>query len=101
MRLYLINLIALIIAVSSLHLSHNSGISFNTEGTDSLSSLPFLDIDPIRNPSNKHTHEIEIITRSFQETADFAYSETLAAISFLYYLPIYSLVRAKEYFLLI
>jgi hypothetical protein len=101
MKLSLLNLIALIIAVSSLQINSHSEISFNEEGTDSLSSSPLLHFSPIRSPSSKSSNETEILSQNFIEQAFFAVSSKLPAIPFLYYLPIYSLNRAKEYFLLI
>jgi hypothetical protein len=101
MRLMLINLIALIISVSALHVSANADISFSKDGTDTLSSMPLLDMDPIRNPANNRSHEIEILSQNLIETEVYLETVTNKTNDFLHYLPIYSLYRAKEYFLLI
>lgn len=101
MRLMLINLIALIISVSSLHVNAGSDLSFSEDGTDTLSSLPLLDLDPIRNPANDRGHEIEILSQNLIEKEIYLNTSTHKKNDFHYYLPIYSLYRAKEYFLLI
>jgi hypothetical protein len=101
MRLMLINLIALIISVSALHVSTNADISFSKDGTDTLSSLPLLNLDPIRNPSNNRSQEIEILSQSLTEIGSHLKTTTNKTNDYLHYLPIYSLNRAKEYFLLI
>lgn len=101
MRLMLINLIALIISVSALHVSASSYISFSQDGTDSLSSIPLLDMDPIRNPTNNRSHEIEVLSQTLIETDIYLETTTSKTNDFLHYLPIYSLNRVKEYFLLI
>ena len=100
MKLILLNLIALIIAVTSLHVNVQSEINFNGDGTDSLNSLPPLNLDPLRPPGSKSS-QAEILTQSFFEQAIFAILTRLPLESFLYYLPIYSLNRLKEFFLLI
>lgn len=101
MRLLLINLIALIISVTALHVSVNTDISFSKDGTDTLSSLPLLDLDPIHNPTNNRSHEIEILSQNAFEEELYLATTTSKKNDFHYYLPIYSLYRAKDYFLLI
>ena len=101
MRLLVVKLLVLIIAVTSLHMKLDLGMSFNTKGADSIASLPLLDINTIASPSNKLTQEVEIVSYVIEESAFLVFSETIKSIPFLYYLPIYSLVRAKEYLLLI
>ena len=101
MRLMLINLIALIISVSALHVSAHSDISFSKDADDTLSSLPLLDMDPIRNPANNRNHEVEILSEHLIETEVYLVAITNKINNFFHYLPIYSLYRAKSYFLLI
>lgn len=101
MRLLFINLIALMISVSALHVRANTDISFSEDGADTLSSIPFLDMDPIRNPSSNRSHETEILSQNLIETEIYLETVTNKSHDFLHYLPIYSLYRAKEYFLLI
>lgn len=101
MRLMLINLLALIISVTALNVSSRADLSFSQDGRDTLSSSPLLDIDPIRNPENNRTHEIEILSQTPIETDLYLYTFTSKKNDFHHYLPIFSHYRAKEYFLLI
>ncbi len=101
MKLRFLSLIALIIAVSSLHLNVESQIDFNREGTDVVSSSPLVDLEPMRSPNNKSSRETEIFTQSFTGQAIFADLLKLPLMSCLYYIPVYSLTRLKEFFLLI
>lgn len=101
MRLMLINLIALIISVSALHVSANADLSFSKDGSDTLSSLPLLDMEPIRNPGSNRSHEIEIFSENLTEADLYLAAFTYKTNDFLHYLPIYSLYREKAYFLLI
>jgi hypothetical protein len=97
----LINLIALVISVSALHVSANAALSFSKDDMDTLSLMPLLNIDPIRTPTNNRSHEIEILTQNLIETEAYFSIYTYSTNDFHHYLPIYSLYRAKSYFLLI
>ncbi len=101
MKLFVLKLVALIIAVSSLHLSFTTEINFSQAGDDALSSHPLLDVNPIHNPASKSSFILLLPPLSTIQSAIFSLVEKLSVDTFLYYLPIYSLVRAKEYFLLI
>lgn len=101
MRLLLINLIALIISVTALHMSVDTDISFSKDGQDTLASLPLLEMEPIRNPTSGRSHEGEILSQKSLEAETYLATATYKAQDYLHYLPIYSLNRAKEYFLLI
>lgn len=96
-----INLISLFIAMASLHVGIDSNISFDEDNSDSLSSIAFFEVEPLRNPNTQTSYDLEINSPDSAEI--FASSSTLDSeiIPFLYYLPIYALRRAKEYFLLI
>lgn len=97
----IINLIALIISVSALHVNASVDLSFSKDGSDTLSSLPLLDIEPIRNPANNRPHEVEIHTENSTKIETYLETTTNKTNDFLHYLPIYSLYRVKDYFLLI
>lgn len=101
MRLYLLNILALLIAVSSIHFEIHSEISFKEGIEDALSAEHLLDQSPLSTPSNKNSYDHEILSLNLSETANIAATDIVSAVDFLYYLPIYSLIRAKEYFLLI
>ena len=101
MKLLFIKLIALMIAVASLQVAVDSNISFNEEGSNSLFSLPAFDLDPIRNPTNKSSVEADLIQPDLFSPLPFLPEVSLEIIPYLFYLPIYSLNRAKVYFLLI
>jgi len=101
MKLFLFNLIAFIIAISSIQVTSLSEINFDQEGMDQISSLPLLDLDPLRNPEGKSSHGTEILPENVIERTVFTTLATLSTIPLLYYLPIYSLNRAKEFLLLI
>lgn len=101
MRFWVLNLLALIISIASLHVKVDSSISFNEEGLDSLSSLPFQEFLPLRNPTNKGSREVELLPRILIKAMSFVFEVRFKITSFIHYLPIYSLNRAREYFLLI
>lgn len=101
MKLLVLKLLTIVIALTSLHINFASEISFNYEGVDSIFSSALLDVDTTQATSSKRQHEIEITPTDEVREAIFSLRESLEQISFLFYLPIYSLVRAKSYFLLI
>jgi vesicle coat complex subunit len=101
MQLFLLNILAILISVSSIHFEIHTEINFKEGLEDALSVEHIFDQSPLRNPSNKNSYDHEILSLNFIETANFAASLVTSAVDFLYYLPIYSLIRAKDYFLLI
>jgi len=101
MKFFLLNFISFLIAVSSLYTCFHFEINFNDDGTDALSSLPLLKLDPMKSPNGKTSHSPEILNFFIGERAIFADLSELPTVSFLHYLPIHSLSRLKDFFLLI
>lgn len=97
----LFNLIAFIIAASSLQVAFSLEINFSDEGHDVISSSPLINLAALRSPNGKNSQDVEISHENFVELAIFNIVSSLPTIPFLYYLPIYSLKRVKDFFLLI
>jgi len=101
MRLIVINLISLFITMASLHVGIDSDLSFYEDSSDRLSSTAFFNVEPLRNPNTQTSYDVEIASQDSTDTLAYSSILDLKIIPFLYYLPIYALHRAKEYFLLI
>lgn len=101
MKLMILNFIAFIIAASSLQINFRSEIVLTEHGTDIISSIRSIDIETIRVTSEKKYQELETSFFDLAEPIASRLIESLAIIPFLYYLPTYSLIRVKEFFLLI
>lgn len=99
MKFIWINLLAIVIALTSLVMEHPSVESFDEQLT-AISQLPIWQTDSLRNQEIKHSEKTIHIAQDFIPIvviADFQNAHN----DFHHYLPIYSLVRQKEYFLLI
>jgi hypothetical protein len=101
MKLLILNIIAFIIAASSLNQNLHSEMNLNEHGSDVISSIRSLDIDTIRVTSEKRYQQIEASFVHLVEYITLRGTENLATIPFQYYLTTYSLIRLKEFFLLI
>ena len=99
MRLIWINLIAIIIAFSSLVVERPS-VQPDFSLPASLSLESHLQFDDLRNDSLSHHEKSLSIAQDFIPIVVIA-DEPDADLGFFHYLPIYKLHRQKEYFLLI
>jgi hypothetical protein len=101
MKLLILNIIAFIIAASSLHQNFRSEMNSSEYGSDVISSIRSLDIDTIRVTSEKRYQQIEASFVPLVAWITLRETENRATIPFQYYLTTYSLIRLKEFFLLI
>jgi hypothetical protein len=100
MKFVWINVIAIIIAFSSVVLERPSVYSGSSSIIETLQSIPFLQSDVLRDVFSKHTEKTVRIAQDFFPIVTIADSECVTT-TFFHYFPIYSQVRQKEYFLLI
>ncbi len=99
MKLVWINVIAIIIAISSLVVERPSvQADFSLPAAFSIES--HLQFDDIRNDSVAHHEKNSVIAQDFIPIVVIA-DEPNADSGFLHYLPLYNLQRPKDYFLLI
>jgi hypothetical protein len=101
MKWMILNLIAFIIAASSLQVNFRSEINFSEHDSDNIGSLPSVNLHTLRTPSRKSFGRVEVTFHNDIELFISKVQTNLPTIPFLYYLPIYSLKRVKEFFLLI
>ena len=98
MKLIWINLIAIIIAISSLVVERPS-IQADFSLPASLSHGSHIQTDLLRNDSQHHQEKNLLIAQDFMAIVVIA--EPNVNQGFFHYLPLHSLHRQKEYFLLI
>jgi hypothetical protein len=96
----MMNLLMLITVVSALHLEPLARPDYFNDPSDIISAANHLDLDPIQNPTNKNSVVFISPNKDFVELFS-VLALKLEATPHLHYLPIYSLVHEKEYFLLI
>lgn len=99
MRLIWINIIAIVIALSSL-VVERPAIEANFNLLSAITSIPHYQCDTFRNDAQKHQEKTLQIAQDFIPIVVIA-EETNALEGFAHYLPLYNLHRQKEYFLLI
>jgi hypothetical protein len=99
MKLIWINLIAIVIAISSL-VVERPAIEADFNLLSSITSIPHYQSDVLRNDSQKHQEKTLQIAQDFIPIVVIA-DVTDANEGFAHYLPLYNLHRQKEYFLLI
>lgn len=96
----LFNLIVFIVAASSLQAFHFD-INFSDEGDDVLSSLPLIKMVSLRSPDLKSSRDTDITLEKSFEIFVLRILTSIPTITLLHYLPVYSLNRVGDYFLLI
>lgn len=99
MKLIWINVLAIVISLSSL-LSDGPSVNFNYDQITTIQNIPLWHSDALKNPSEKNTEKNHLIAQNFIPIVVISHGHVDAG-SFHYYLPLYSLNRQKEYFLLI
>jgi hypothetical protein len=99
MKLVWINLIAIIIAISSLVVERPS-VEVNVANLTAITAVPHVQTDPLRNDTQKHQEKTLQIAQDFIAIVVIADAPN-ANEGFSHYLPLYNLHRQKEYFLLI
>ena len=100
MRL-IVHLLIVLLAVTSLQLVNVQDYSVSSEQMDSLRSLPQWDLNSLQTAGGKSASKIDRITQTSVIFSEKKLESRLEEIRHSYYTPIYSLYRAKEYFLLI
>jgi hypothetical protein len=101
MKFFWLNFISFIIAVSALFTSYRFEIISSNDGADALSSLPLLKLDPMKSPNEKGPHRGDILDYNSVGHSVLNSLSELTVVSFLHYLPIHSLYRLKDFFLLL
>lgn len=99
MKLIWINILAIVIALTSL-ISDRPTVNFSSDQIASLQSIPLWQSDALKNPSDKNSEKNHLIAQGFIPIVAIA-DEYDVNVSFAYYLSLYNLHRQKEYFLLI
>jgi hypothetical protein len=99
MRLIWINIIAMVIAISSL-VVERPAFQADFSGHSSLTSFPFFQPEALRNDTQQHQEKTLQIAQDFMAIVVIADVPNVNQ-GFLHYLPLYNLHRQKEYFLLI
>jgi len=99
MRLIWINILAVVIAISSLVVERPS-IQADFSIPSSLSSIPHLDSDILRNDSQTSQQKSIQIAQDFIAIVVIA-EATDANHGFLHYLTVYNLKRRKDFFLIV
>ena len=99
MRLIWINIIAIVIAFSSLVVEKPS-IEADFNLLSAITTIPHYQSDALRNDTQKHQDKTLQIAQDFIPVVVIA-EITDANEGFSHYLPLYNLHRQKEYFLLI
>lgn len=100
MKVFCLNFLALLIAIMSLQISGEVVTDFTLCENDALKARPFYEMDPIRTPNGKSAFKLDFITPtkiSYHITLQGDFTRPY----FDHYLPVYGLIRNKEYFLLI
>jgi hypothetical protein len=98
MRLFWINILAIVIAFSSLLLQAPS-VDFGHDQLASIQANPSWQSDALKNPNEKNSEKSQYIAQDFTPIVVLADFQDFTG--FQYYIPIYNLHRQKEYFLLI
>lgn len=99
MKLIWINILAIVIALTSL-ISEGPTVNFSFDQITSIHGIPLWESDALRNPTEKQSEKNHLIAQDFIPIVAIA-SEYDINEEFLFYLPLYNLHRQKEYFLLI
>ncbi len=99
MKLIWINILAIVIALTSL-ISEGPTVNFSFDQMTSLQSIPIWESNALRNPSEKQSEKNHLIAQDFIPIVAIA-PQYDVHVSFDYYLPLYNLHRQKQYFLLI
>ncbi len=100
MRIWILQILVVLITLASIKVSLVQVVDFNYPLEDAISSEPLLNDVPFNNPSKKNNHDFSFITFNFVQTFLFSNSEE-KHLSNQHYLPIYVLIRLKEFFLII
>jgi hypothetical protein len=100
MKSVLLNLLTILIVASSIscHIEYDQPLFETLE--NSFSPLPQIGLTPLSTSQSKRSEKIFI---PLIDVYEFAFSKKLEFenLTFLYYQPLYSLIRIKDYFLLI
>jgi hypothetical protein len=99
MKVFWFNIIAIVIALSSVVVDRPS-VEFTYKTLTTLQKIPLFQTDALKNDSRKHTEKTVHIAQDFIPVLVIADAPDYKK-EFHHYLSIYSLVRQKEYFLLI
>ncbi|WP_408097627.1 hypothetical protein ACJVC5_01565 [Peredibacter sp. HCB2-198] len=99
MKLIWINFLAIIIAITSVVVDLPA-VEFNSEQLSGIHQASSWQSDSLRNSELRHSERTVHIAQDFIPIVLIAESVGSSA-EFIHYLPIYSLARQKEYFLLI
>jgi hypothetical protein len=99
MRVLWINVLALMIALTAF-VSDGPAIQYDYEMISTLQQIPQFQTNALKNDSQKHHEKTVHIAQDFIPIVVIADGIDFVN-TFIHYLPIHSLVRQKEYFLLI
>jgi hypothetical protein len=100
MKAWMLHILVFLITLASVQLGQARDLDFNYSLEDALSAEPVLKDVPLNNPSSKNQIELNFISFNLSQMASLLKTE-LKVISNFYYLPIYVLIRLKDFFLLI
>lgn len=99
MKLIWINLLAIVIALTSLVMERPS-IETYTEQLSNIDQMPVWQTDSLKNQDLKQSEKTIHIAQDFIPIVMIADTQNFER-DFIHYLPLYNLHRQKEYFLLI
>lgn len=100
MNRFLITIFAFLLTLSSAFCENTPVLEVDFASEESLSSMPTWNTDNFIVSSSKKSNEVQVITTDL-ETLHIAPIDLESYQDHIFYLPIYNLVRQKEYFLLI
>jgi hypothetical protein len=100
MKLILLNLLTFLIVASALVYRNDYSEQFIETHRETLSTMPQLSANSLTTPQSKISEKFftlpinVLVSNGFQDLQ-------FENLTFIYYLPLYSLLRLKDYFLLI
>jgi hypothetical protein len=101
MRRFTLTLIAVVLTLALQGFGKNYSEDFELFGQDSLTSLPHINVDYAQSQSGKNSSKVNLIAQLKPDLSSTFSIQNRPSAASSYYLPIYSLNRKKEYFLLI
>ena len=98
---FTLSILALVLSLAFHGSVHGPSIDVEIFGHDSLSAHPHLNVNQAQAETNKGSKKL-----TFFALTEFNYLSSISTLrtslqNFVYYLPLYSLIRKKQYFLLI
>jgi hypothetical protein len=100
MKLMLLNLLTFLFIATSLVYGTEASEHFIESSGDAFSCLPLLSTSPLSTPRSKMSDKFFTLHVNFFKSRSFQVLK-FENLTFVYYLPLYSLLRIKDYFLLI